>query len=607
METASYPPARDDELAAALADYLRQWDAGRPPDLDALIARHPDLAEELRAFAENHRRLEPLARPLQTLLDPAAEGPANPPVPRRLGKYEILGKIAQGGMGVVYRARQPGLDRLVAIKVIRSGDLATAEQVERFVAEARSLARLQHPNIVHVYEVGTHDGLPFFALEYVEGGSLERRTRREPQPVADAVRLVEVLARAVQHAHDRGIIHRDLKPSNVLLAPSAAGDAGHTAYGLPKLSDFGLARSGDALHTADGAALGTPGYMAPEQAAGETARVGPAADIYALGAILYELLTGRPPFQGDTPLATLEEVRRGALVPPGQLRPELAPEVEAVVLRCLAREPNARFRTAADLANELHRLGPTGPTVDYRPPDLPGERGRRWRRWAILAVCGLAILAGAALAFWPRGGTGEQNGRPGLEPLKGSIDLRVTERNNPRRQRLLLHQPGALPLRPEDEMEYEIQVNRPAYLYLVYLDSEGNATPLFPWQNYGWKQRPAEEKRLRLFQKGSLRASPSGIESLLLLVRDDPLPAHEDLLALFAGLPKQKALPDPRARAWFENGELVRDDPDRGPPVLIGQGDSNADPVMLTQKLLQEKLRPLFPYTRAACFAFQGD
>jgi tRNA A-37 threonylcarbamoyl transferase component Bud32 len=267
--------------------------------------------------------------------------------------YEVLEEISRGGVGVVYKARQVKLKRFVALKVLLAGGHAGPEQLSRFRREAESLAQLQHPNIVQIYEVGESDGLPFLSLEYVEGGSLARRLESGPLPAVPAARLVETLARAVHAAHQRGILHRDLKPGNVLL----------TAEGTPKITDFGLSRSFQEKEglTATGAVMGTPGYMAPEQAGGPSAKVGPAVDVYALGAILYEVLTGRPPFCGASLLETLDRVRFQAPVPPRELRPEIPGELEAICLKCLRKEPEQRFPTAAALADDLARFSASHP------------------------------------------------------------------------------------------------------------------------------------------------------------------------------------------------------------------------------------------------------
>jgi hypothetical protein len=301
--------------------------------------------------------------------------------------------------------------------------------------------------------------------------------------------------------------------------------------------------------------------------------------------VFYHLLTGRAPFAHGKGLPEdLRPILHDEPAPSAKVQPGLDPRLDAICRKAMAKDPADRYATMEAFAADLQA---------YLEP-----RGGSWR-W--LAVAAVVLLAAGGLIAWLLGRNGEGTS------LKGYLDVRVTEKGNPLKERLLLHQAGALPLRPGDVMEYEVGVNRPAYLYVVYLDTRGEATPLFPWKNYDWKQRPTEERRIRLVQEGPLGKTPAGIESLLLLVREERLPDEVDLPALFAGLPKQQGLPHLRARAWFENGELVRHDPDRGPPVRIGQGDPREDVVLQTQVLLRDKLRPLFPYTRAVCFAFQGD
>jgi eukaryotic-like serine/threonine-protein kinase len=233
-----------------------------------------------------------------------------------VGAYEIVGELGKGGMGIVYKARQPSLRRLVALKMVLG---ETAADLARLQRDAHALAHLQHPNIVQVYEVSALQGRPFITLEYVDGGNLAQRIQGQPPTTRQAAALVETLARAMDYAHCQGIIHRDLKPANVLL----------TAQGMPKIADFGLAkRLEEDGNTKTGAVLGTPSYIAPEQAAGKK-DVGPAADIYALGAILYEMLTGRPPYRGESSLDTMLQVMTGNLTPPtrlnGRVPRDLAP------------------------------------------------------------------------------------------------------------------------------------------------------------------------------------------------------------------------------------------------------------------------------------------
>src|SRR4051812_34589221 len=253
-----------------------------------------------------------------------ADGAADVPVPAVPG-YEIAAELGRGGMGVVYRARQTALDRTVALKMILAGAHAGTEARRRFQAEAGAAARLQHPNIVQVYEVGEASGLPYFSLEFCPGGNLADRLRGEPLPPEEAARLTETLARAVHAAHQRGIIHRDLKPANVLLA----------ADGTPKIADFGLAKRLDAQprQTASGALVGTPSYMSPEQAGGKGKEVGPATDTYALGAILYELLTARPPFKAPAEVDTILQVLSEEPVPPRALQPTVPRDLETICLK----------------------------------------------------------------------------------------------------------------------------------------------------------------------------------------------------------------------------------------------------------------------------------
>jgi hypothetical protein len=260
--------------------------------------------------------------------------------------YEIMGELGRGGMGVVYRARQIELKRVVALKMILAGGHAGEMALARFRREAEAIARLQHPNIVQIHEVGEHEGRPYFSLEFCGGGSLAKRIAGSPLLPSEAATVVQILARAIHVAHQKGIVHRDLKPGNVLL----------TEDGTPKVTDFGLAKQLDEVgQTASGAVMGTPSYMAPEQAAGRK-DVGTAADVYALGAILYECLTGRPPFRAATPLDTVMQVINDDPVPPRQLNAGVPKDLEAVCLKCLHKIPPRRYGTAEALAADLARF-----------------------------------------------------------------------------------------------------------------------------------------------------------------------------------------------------------------------------------------------------------
>ncbi len=300
--------------------------------------------------------------------------------------YEILARLGEGGMGVVYKARHLGLKWLVALKMIRGGSQARAEHLTRFRIEAEAVARLRHPNIIQIHDIGEAEGLPFVALELLEGGGLDDRLAGNPQPGRMAAEILETLARAIHVAHRAGIVHRDLKPTNVL----------YSMDGLPKITDFGLAKwiDSDAGHTESGQIMGSPSYMAPEQARGHSRKVGPAADVYALGAILYEMLTGRPPFKGETPMETVRQVVDADPVAPSQLVPRVPRDLETVCLKCLHKEPARRYESAEALADDLGRYLRGEPIRARRTPPL--ERGVKWaRRRPILAL----ILASTILAI----------------------------------------------------------------------------------------------------------------------------------------------------------------------------------------------------------------
>jgi tetratricopeptide (TPR) repeat protein len=298
--------------------------------------------------------------------------------------YEIVAELGRGGMGVVYQARQCSLKRTVALKMILAGLHADSRARGRFRTEAEAVARLQHPNIVQIYEVGESDGKPFLSLEYVEGNSLLKKIARTPQAEGQAARIVETLARAVQYMHQCGILHRDLKPNNVLL----------TADGTPKITDFGLAKilDADLGPSRSETLLGTPNYMAPEQAAGDTKKVGAPADIYSLGAILYELLTGRVPFQGPTRLCTLEQVRGQQPVPLRRWRRRLSSDLETICLKCLEKEPSKRYPSAEALADDL-RCFLEGQPIRARPVPFWQRLWRSGRRRPALVAWALSALA----------------------------------------------------------------------------------------------------------------------------------------------------------------------------------------------------------------------
>ena len=329
--------------------------------------------------------------------DSAAAAAAPPPRLDQVAGYKILKVLGQGGMGVVYKARQRGLKRIVALKMISAVGHHAPEDLARFRSEAMAVADLQHPNIVQIYEVGEENGQPFFSLEYVAGGSLARKIAGTPFPPRDAAQLVKTLAGGMQYAHERGIVHRDLKPANVLLTES----------GEPKVSDFGLVKrlEDDAAQTQSGSILGTPSYMAPEQAEGRIKDIGPCTDIYALGGILYELMTGRPPFRAASVLDTLQQVRTQEPIPPSQFQPKIPRDLETICLKCLQKDSARRYVSADALEEDLRRFL-SGEAILARPVSSAEWLWRWFRRnpWvaglsAILAILVLAWGATSTLLY----------------------------------------------------------------------------------------------------------------------------------------------------------------------------------------------------------------
>jgi eukaryotic-like serine/threonine-protein kinase len=345
---------RDHELAQLLNRLAEQLQKGLHPDLDALVREHPDLGEELRDLWVTAQIAEELARnaTIDATVDhlsgkphESLEAPRPPEAFAKIGDCDLLEELGRGGMGVVYRAWQFGLDRIVALKVLLNAEAASAIDVARFRAEASSAAQLDHPHIVPIYGVGDHQGRPYFLMRLIEGQSLARYLADGPIAPREAATLLAPIARAVDYAHHRGVLHRDLKPSNILL----------DREGRPHVADFGLAKrlDSDAGLTSPGAIVGTPGYMAPEQVGGGRGPIGPASDVYGLGAILYQMLTGRPPFQAATALDTVFLVLEQDPLPPRLLNPRVDRDLELVALKCLQKPADLRYNSASALALDL--------------------------------------------------------------------------------------------------------------------------------------------------------------------------------------------------------------------------------------------------------------
>ncbi|XZE53011.1 serine/threonine-protein kinase [Planctomycetaceae bacterium SH139] len=403
---------QDDTFEEIVADALVREGHGEAVDREELIKQHPDLAHSLHAFFANHDRLRDLAGgadpttsagvgssgPKRTSAGGALEattlgsvdeelGAGERPVicaqTRHFGDYELLDEIARGGMGVVYRARQVNLNRIVALKMILAGRLASQEDVKRFRVEAEAAAHLDHPGIVPIYDISSVDGQYYYTMGFVEGVRLDQLSIEELRDPRRAARIVKQLAEAVEYAHKHGIVHRDLKPANVLLDQD----------GSPKITDFGLAKRMElaADLTRTGQILGTPGYMAPEQAAGESKLIGTPADIYALGGLLYFLLTRRPPFQAANVIDTLVQSLESEPTLPSRVSKVVPRQLEQICMRCLEREPSNRYPSAAHIAADLDRFL-QGQPIQARPPTAV-EQLRRFTRRAPALTVHVAVIS----------------------------------------------------------------------------------------------------------------------------------------------------------------------------------------------------------------------
>ena len=428
---------RDERLAALLLGMTDQLRQGPSPDIEDVARRNPDLAAELRSLwaaalvadcvaAGSHAglRREPIGAPAESHptdgnRPDAAQEPTSPPMrppfeatddvgqpgaqrlPRRFGDYELLEELGRGGMGVVYRARQINPERIVAVKMILRGEAASAADLARFRAEAEAVARLDHPHIVPVYEVGEYGGHPYFTMKYVAGTTLARRLADGPLPARESAALLAPVCRAIHFSHQRGILHRDLKPSNILI----------DSDGRPHVTDFGLAKrlEADPNLTLSGAILGTPAYMAPEQAAGKRGKIGPASDVYSLGTMLYQMLTGHPPFQAASPVDTVLLVLEQEPLPPRLLNPRADRELEMIALKCLQKPPELRYASAQLLADDLEAFLADEP-VSARSGQFGQVVGRLFREthhapvlenWGLLWMWhSLALLVICLLTNW---------------------------------------------------------------------------------------------------------------------------------------------------------------------------------------------------------------
>ncbi|MFI5455306.1 MAG: protein kinase [Isosphaerales bacterium] len=541
-----------------------------------------------------------------------AEGQGD--LPDAIGKYKVVGWLDGGGEADVYRVVHITLGNDLVLKLSRRP--VGADNQSGLVAEGRLLVDLQHPNLVRIYDLDFHDDRPFLVMEYVHGRNLEDYARDEPVAPRRAAALVAKLADVMAVAHRHGITHCDIKPKNILI----------DQLGEPRVIDFGMARLRHAWSDrAPSSWGGTYAYMAPEQARLEIDRIGPRSDIFALGGVLYFLLTGEAPFVGQTGDEVWDRARRCDFEA-GALRLAKAPRrLERICLKAMAADPADRYSSAELLQKALKRY--------IAKPRVQA---------ALAGVIGLALLASALYALAKR--TETQPALPGASspvaarplassipappvPIKGRINLLVVNSKDGTRRRLRLQDPGAVPVRAKDQVRIEARLDRPAYLYLFWISSNGKVAPLYPWKDHDWSQRPLDERKVKdaelpeIFDEVlDIPVSAPGMETLVLLAREQtPLPRGDEgkLAQLLAGASMSSAL-DLAKPIWIEDGEEVAFEPsaaagrDRSGDDTLTRGipspkaRKSDDPVLRIRALLNEKVKPLGSYSQAVLFPNQG-
>jgi hypothetical protein len=512
-------------LELVYQEVLLREQQGEAPHPDEYLRRFPQFAAQLAPLFEVHQGLgaalsgevsgAPTVGPAVPPGAGAVSGP-EPPAPAALGRYRLQGRLGQGGMGTVYLAHDPDLDRPVAVKVpsFDGPPERQAEQRRRFLREARAAARVRHPHVCLIYDVGEHEGQPFVVLELVRGGSLADSLRRHGRfdDCRAAVRLLLAAAGGLQAVHAAGLLHRDLKPGNILL------DEG----GRPLLTDFGLARAagGGAALTADGAVLGTPAYMAPEQAFSTFGPVTARADEYGLGVVLYEVLTGRLPFEGGG-LDVLRQAAHDPPPPPSQFRPDLDPALEAICLRAMARRPEDRFADVAALAAALAAWLGEGAAPAAPPRSRPAAR-RRGRRWALGAG-----LVGAALAVALLGALGWGLGPGAAPPRITALDIDTFRYQGQKAEPLGRVVVGPCNVRTGHGLHVHGQLRERAYCYLIAFSPNGKKELFSPRDP---TSRPAATTAVD-YPDGTLELTPqdgTGLLAVVLVASRKPLPSFEE-------------------------------------------------------------------------------
>jgi hypothetical protein len=590
----------DDRLEQLILRWQELHEAGRPVSARELCADCPELTEALQrsmkvlAYWEGFLQMSPEPEPSRE----ATPGPFAP----AFGKYRVVRALGRGGQAATLLAFDPDLERHVVLKVFHRA--RTPQDQEVVLREGRALARVRSPHVAQCLAVERQGGVPYLVVEYVAGPSLAERHRERPLTADQAAKCIGQLAEGLAAVHACGLLHRDLKPANVLV------DGG----GRPRLIDFGLAVPVASAALAEGS--GTLAYMPPEQARGEVERIDPRTDVYGLGAILYELLTGPPPHRGGTRDALWRAACRGDVVPPRQVNPRVPAALERVCMKALAADPTDRYASAAALAGDLRRYRARSGRLALAVAAAAGLLLLGVAAWLIVAQrpAGPALVAGTPTTPTELSGSSSLNGWIDVRVWEGKKD---TGPRNSHRRGLFLHQLDALPLKVGDEVQVELSVNRPMFVYVVWINSAGKALPVYPWREFEWDQRPAEERPVEGSKKlpegavddgWEMDEGAPGMETLLLLARRSKLPpeAETALKAALADVgpqPLQDGKTD--AAVWFENGAVVTAEGRRAPKAFdVKRID---DPVLRTQGVLRDKLGPHFNYTLAVSFAFRGE
>ena len=592
------PPSTERDPAAARegdpadAGTTTDWSPSGPPTTDGPDPLGPDAVAAARARAEGQHE-----------------------IPEVIGGYKVVRLIDGGGEADVYRVVHINLGNDLVLKLSRRP--VGADSRTGLLAEGRLLIDLEHPNLVRIYDLDFHGDRPFLVMEYVHGRNLEDYARDEPVTPRRAAELVAKMAGVLAVAHRHGITHCDIKPKNILI----------DKLGEPRLIDFGMARLRHAWTDCTPSSWGgTVSFMAPEQARLEIDRIGPRSDIFALGGVLYFLLTGQPPFQGQTFDEVWDRARRCDFEPRALRAARVPRPLVRICLKAMAAEPAGRYAPAEAFQQALERYV-----------------ARRKVLAVAASVCAAALLGLLLYVFIPR--PAKEAATPPLggsqvapaashppipaatEALKGRINLLIVQSKDGTRRRLRLEDPQAVPVRAADEFRIEARLDRPAYLYLFWVGSEGKVAPLYPWKDHDWSQRPAEERKVtgaelpEIFDDiWEIPASPPGLETLVLLAREDsPLPREQEAKLAQALSGKPVPLPDDLHKAiWIEDGEEVVFERnaiakrDRASDDVLSRGipspktRKSNDPVLRIRALLNEKVKPLGSYSQAVLFPNQG-